>query len=366
MKWVCVIFAAAGLSAAEPVPLVNGLSQSALQTAFQVLRRDYIRHDDLTFEELNRAALEGLLERVKFSADLVQTSQKKEPAKPGVHAEFLAPGTALLRPETLGEGEAAIFEKELGKVVEQKARHLILDLRAATLPGSFDEAALMLQCFVPSGEVLFKMKQLGQGDAELFVSKHDPVWPAAVVVLVDHETGNAAEALAACLKQRGRALLVGEKTRGAPVRYSEVQLDDKVSLRYASAELMLPDGSTYFKTGLKPDHPVAASMEEKHQVIEATREASLKPFVFDRVRPRFNEAALVAGTNPELDAYVKRSLGEPLPGDEGQTRDVVVQHALDLLTEIDLMAQSKINWNRPASPPAPLHVEAPKALPATP
>lgn len=367
MKWACLLIAtAATLGAAEPEPLVNGLSQSSLQTAFQVLRRDYIRHEDLTFDELNRAALEGLLERVKFSAELVPTNQKKETAKAGVHSEFLAPGVAYLRPETLGEGEAAIFEKQLEDSVGKKAQHLILDLRAATAPGSFEEAALMLQCFVPSGEVLFKMKPIGQSDAELFISKREPLWPASVMILIDHETGNAAEALAACLKNRNRALLVGEKTRGAPVRYSQVQLDEKTSLRYASAEMMLPDGSTIFKTGLKPDHTVPASLKEKHVVISATRDASLKPFILDRVRPRFNEAALVADKNPELDDYVKRSQGEPLPNDGGQTRDVVVQHALDLLAAIDLSAQAKLKWKTPPAKSTSKAEIAPKAVPAKP
>jgi hypothetical protein len=367
MKWAyLLIVTAASLGATEPEPLVNGLSQSALQTAFQVLRRDYIRHDDLTFEELNRAALEGLLERVKFSAELVPTNQKKEAAKAAVHAEFLAPGVAYLRPETLGEGEATIFEKQLADAVEKKARHLILDLRAATEPGSFDEAALMLQCFVPSGEVLFKMKQIGQSDAELFISKHEPLWPVGLMILIDHETGNAAEALAACLKNRNRALLVGEKTRGAPVRYSQVQLDEKTSLRYASAEMLLPDGSSLFKIGLTPDHHVSASMKEKHEVITATRNGSLSPFIHDRVRPRFNEAALVADKNPELDDYVKRSQGQPLPNDEGQTRDVVVQHALDLLAAIDLSAGAKLKWKTTPAKPAAKADAAPKALPAKP
>ena len=165
---------------------------------------------------------------------------------------------------------------------------------------------------------------------------------------------------------RGLALLAGEKTRGAPVRNSEVPLDDKTSLRYASAELLLPDGSTYFKTGLQPDHPVTASMEEKHKVLQATREASLKPFITDRVRPRFNERSLVTDYNPELDAYVKRSLGQPLPGDEGQTRDVVVQHALDLLTAIDVAEQAKIPWNQRALKVESDHMNAAKAIPANP
>lgn len=329
------------LVSAEP-SLIDRLPQGALQSAFQVLRRDYIRRDELTFEELNRAALQGLIERLHAGASIIATKSDVKAAQPHVHAEFIAPDIAYLRPETLSEGEATLVESELQKIVEKKAKHLILDLRATKLPGSFDEAALALQCFVPSGELIFKMKQIGRDDADLFVSKRNPLWTGRVVVLVDAETSNAAEAVAAVLQNRGRALVIGEPTRGAAVRFTDVKLDESATLRYASAEMMLPDNSTVFKKGVSPAIVAKASMTEKRKVIEGSRGASLKPFILDRVRPRYNEHALVHGGNPEIDDYVKRSKGQPLPGDEGQVRDVVTQRALDLLQVNDFVSASKL------------------------
>jgi hypothetical protein len=345
---------------------IDQLSQGALQSAFQILRRDYIRREDLTFEELNRAALQGLLERLKFSAQLVPLGKEASPRRPHVHAEFLAPDVAYLRPESFAEGESALFEKELTRIVEQKAKHLILDLRATKTPGSFDEAALILQCFVPQGELMFKMKQIGRDEAELFISRREPLWTGRVVILADGATSNAAEAVAAGLRHRNLALIIGEATRGQAVRYSEVKLDDKVALRYASAELLLPDGTAVFKKGMVPMIGVRAEPAEKGKAIGGSRDGSLKPFISDRVRPRFNEAALVGRKNPELDDYVRRSAGQPLPGDEGQVRDVVTQRALDVLRAGDFIAGTNIEWGAAHPDGEPAKSAVPKAVPAKP
>lgn len=364
----CSLFAAvvaAALQAGEN-PLLDALPQNSIQSAFQILRRDYIRREDLSFEELNRAALQGLLDRLDFGAGLVASAAQTGDAEPGVHSEFLAPDTAYLRPESFGEGEGAVFEKALAGIVEKKAGHLILDLRAGG-GGLFEEAAIMLQCFLPQSGLMFKMKQLNSDEAELYISKRAPLWEGRVVILVDAETGNAAEAVAACLHANGRALLIGGRTRGAAVRYSEVKLADTTTLRYASAEMLLPDGSSFFKKGLVPHFSVSADMKEKHEAFKGSRGRSHKPFIADVVRPRFNERALVGGLNPELDDYVLRSKGQPLPGDEGQVRDVVTQRALDLLHGNDFNAQARINWKVKPEDLAPPPVEnIPKALPAKP
>jgi hypothetical protein len=370
-KWtvgIIVFFTALpGLNAAtETQLLLDSLPQSALQSAFQILRRDYIRHDELTYEELNRAALLGLLERLRFGAELVPAATQAVAAAAHVHAEFLAPDIAYLRPATFAEGEAALFEKELGKFVEQKARQLILDLRGTRTSGSIEEAALMLQCFIPAGEKMFSMKHIGREDVEMFISKKDLPWKNPMVVLIDAETSNAAESMAACLRQRRLALLMGTKSRGSTVRYAEVKLDDKTTLRYASSEIVLPDGTTVFQRGLTPDFSVQAVLADKWKAFDGSRGKTMKPFITDFVRPRFNETALMTEQNPELDAYVRRTQGQPLPGDEGQVRDVVTQHALDLLRSADFAAQSKINWNGKPNGLPPLPANSPKAIPAKP
>lgn len=361
-----LVTAAPGQMSAAADPLLEGLPQNAIQSAFQVLRRDYIRREDLSYEELNRAALQGLLERLDFGAELVSREVKEKPAEPYVHAEFLAADTAYLRPESFGEGDGKRFAEKLQEVVEKKAAHLLVDLRAGG-EGLFEEAAEMLQCFIPQGELMFKMKQLNSEEAELFVSKRAPLWEGRVVLLVDAETEGAAEAFAACLHSRGRALILGEKTHGATVRYTEVQMDEKAVLRYASAEMLLPDGSSFFKKGLVPHFTVPAIMTEKHQVFTGSRGKTMAGFIHDRVRPRFNERALVAGGNPELDDYVRRSNGQRLPGDEGQVRDVVTQRALDLLLGDGLFRQGKLDWKvKEEDLAAPQVEDVPRALPALP
>jgi hypothetical protein len=353
------------LGAVESRPLLDKLPQNSIQSAFQILRRDYIRREDLSYEELNRAALQGLLERLDFGAELVPAKSEEKAVAPYVHAEFLAPDVAYLRPETFAQGEGELFEKALKGTLEKKAKHLILDLRAGG-KGLFEEAADVLQTFLPSGELMFKLKQLHSDDAELFISKSAPIWTERVVVLIDGETGPAAEAVAAVLHGQGRALLIGEKTRGATVRYSDVGLDENTILRYASAEMLLPDGTSRFKVGLEPMFKIVGSQKEKRLAFEGSRGKSHLQYVNDRVRPRFNERALVHDQHPELDDYVRRSKGQSLPGDEGQTRDVVTQRAIDFILAGDFGGASKIDWE-PKSNPAEGPVEnIPKAVPANP
>lgn len=368
LKLWLVLFPVAMLAPGASVQagnLLDQLPQNGIQSAFQILRRDYIRREDLSYEELNRAALQGLLERLDFGAELVPAASEPAAVAPYVHAEFLAPDVAYIRPETFAAGEGALFETALTGLVEKKARHLILDLRAGGR-GDFQEAAAVLQCFWPQGELMFKMKQLNSDEAELFISKRAPLWTGAVVVLVDEETGHAAETVAAALEKRGMAFLVGAKTKGATVAYTKVKLDDRALLRYASAEMLLTDGTSHFKSGLTPRHTVVADPKEKHRVFAESRGKSHLPFVSDRVRPRFNEKALVHRYNPELDDYVRKSSGQALPGDAGQVRDVVTQRALDLLEGSDLVRASRINWDEKVEADELPAEFIPKAIPAQP
>jgi hypothetical protein len=59
----------------------------------------------------------------------------------------------------------------------------------------------------------------------------------------------------------------------------------------------------------------------------------MAPFVFENERPHMNEAALLAGRNPELEAMEAaqrrgRNQEKPLP------RDPVLQRALDVVTSL--------------------------------
>ena len=344
------VFAANGT---EP----KDISQAGIQTAFRILQKEYIRSSDLTFDVLNRAALSGLLQRLDFGAELVpRTSEAKSGALTGVQSELLTPQIGYLRPREFTQGETKELEQHLRGFVAHKVGHLILDLRSPAPPGDFNDAADMLSLFIPKGEVLFKMKQMGQTTSEIETNTREPVWTQQLLVLVDDETNNLGETLAAVLRQRKQALLIGAPTRGGAVRYETVPVDAEWSLRFARAEVLLMDDSSVFKKGLQPDFAVSMPTTIKRQVYHSTDSKDVKSSITDITRPRFNEAALVANTNPELDSYLKRSAGKALPEDAPRPSDTVLQRAVDLITTRTLFQSAKIDWNRKAAvnkePPA--------------
>ncbi len=359
---ILLTFTSSVFAASGPEP--KDVSQAGIQTAFRILQKEYIRSSDLTFDVLNRAALSGLLQRLDFGAELVpRTSEAKSGALSGVQAELLTPQIGYLRPREFTQRETKELEQHLRDFVSKKVGHLILDLRSPAPPGDFDDAADMLSLFVPKGDVLFKMKQMGQTTSEVETNSREPVWTQQLLVLVDDEANNLGETMAAVLRQRKQALLIGTPTRGGAVRYETVPVDAEWSLRFARAEVLLEDDSSVFQKGLQPDFPISMPTSLKRQVYHATDAADVKSSIIDKPRPRFNEAALVANTNPELDSYLKRSAGQALPEDEPKPSDTILQRAVDLITARTLFQSAKIDWKQKA--PVSNEPPARRAIPVT-
>ena len=350
------IFSLFATSAALAAGAEPKISQNGIQTAFRVLQREYIRSGDLTFDELNRAALQGLLERLQFGAELLPREEGSRSADPGgLQSAILSPGIALLRPRSFNKAEVVAIEKHLTKFVNDKVKFLILDLRAPAISGKFEDAAGILRLFVPANEVLFKTRQMTDSATEVLRSDREPLWKSSLLVLIDAQTCNVGETVAAVLRQRKQAILMGASTRGAAVRYETIPVDANWMLRFARSEVLLADGSSIFQKGLTPDFPVELDPELKLKLFDPEGKVRPEATINDVPRPRFNEAALVAGTNPELDAYIRRSAGETLPEDKPKPRDTVLQRAVDFLLTTDHLQNAKIDWSRklPAEPPVP-------------
>ena len=327
---------------------LENLPQSAIQSAFQILRSDYIRSTELNFEELNRAAMQGLLQRLDKGAEiLTKLEAQRPPSKTGLLSEKLTEQIAYLRPLSFTETESALLQAKLRDLSSANITQLILDLRSAAAPGDFATAASMLECFISAGELLFKLKQVGRDDTQLFISHQASLWTHSIIVLIDEETGNLGETIAAVLRHRKQAILVGSPTRGASVQYENIPLDDQWVLRFARAEMLLPDDTSLFKTGLQPDHSIQITPLTKrklfdHADIEST--LMIKESAFDQSKPRYNEAALVAGKHPELDDYIRRSAGQTAIADQNTPRDLVLQRAVDMLIMQSQIQAANLDW----------------------
>ena len=124
-----------------------------------------------------------------------------------------------------------------------------------------------------------------------------------------------------------QTLLIGETSAGRAVEYSDFPLSSGKILRVAVGEIRGPDGQSLFPGGVKPDLPVELSPAQKQQIFAGSAQKGMAPFVFEPERPHFNEAALIAGTNPELDIRARRN-----PDDT--PHDAVLQRAVDVITSL--------------------------------
>ena len=86
---------------------------------------------------------------------------------------------------------------------------------------------------------------------------------------------------------------------------------------------------------MKPDIAISLSSEVQSQLFELSRENGVSAYIFDKERPRMNEAALVANTNPEITPTEESNEETPPP------RDTVLQRAMDIVTAITFYKNAK-------------------------
>jgi hypothetical protein len=171
---------------------------------------------DATAENLNRAAVEGLLSRFPGKVSLVGGAADGSAAPQG--------GTALSKSVVI-EGNVAYLR--IGRVAANLADELGTAYRA--LAGTNKIAGVVLDLRFADGSD----DTAAQAAAKLFTAKKITAGPLAV--LVNGETRGAAEALAATLHQAGAGLIIGSPTTGEAMSFREFPLNNGERLRVAVA-----------------------------------------------------------------------------------------------------------------------------------
>ncbi|MFV1994306.1 MAG: S41 family peptidase [Verrucomicrobiales bacterium] len=316
---------------------VSDLGQKELQEAFRVLSRHYIESAPLEHEELNRAALEGLLSRLSFGAALIprRSDAERDEASYSFYEEIIRENVGYLRPVTFGEKELTRTREALAFYANNGVDTLILDLRTPVERSDFSRAAAFADFFTEPNRLLFKIRKPTSDKAQLFLSREKALWKGRLLVLIDHETGSVAETVAAVLDRQVPCFMIGEATPGRAVQYQEVPLNEKIALRFASAQVVLDDDSPLFRVGVQPRLIATTPPKEKSRAFHQSETKGLARYLMDRQRPRLNEAALVAGDDPELDYVIAKMNGKPTPYDHKPLQDRALQTALATLTAID-------------------------------
>ncbi|MBX3066605.1 MAG: S41 family peptidase [Anaerolineae bacterium] len=144
---------------------------------------------------------------------------------------------------------------QLDKLLPQKPRALIFDLRGN--PGGYlDQAIKVADIFLPAGKVA--SEKLSDGQSNVFnADDGDLGEQIPMVVLVNKGSASASEIVAGALKDRGRAILIGQTTYGKGSVQTIHRLSDGSQLRVTHGAWYTPNETPITKdgqpVGLAPD-----------------------------------------------------------------------------------------------------------------
>ena len=316
-----------------PRTAVDSLTDAELDQVISLLKENYINPDALSDDELKRASVQGIIERIAPGAAIIEPLVAGSREVSPFRAEILDARIGYARLGSTTPGNVGELDAALANFTEKTLGALVLDLRATPQSAEFEQTAEVCRRFCPKGKVLFTVKKPNIKQEQILTSKDDPKYSGILVVLVDRDTAGNAEIIASVLRTHVRAMVLGQRTKGEAVEFAELPLAGGKFLRVAVAEVGLPDNVAVFPGGVKPDLAVEVAQETTHEVLKKELEKGVAEFVFETERARMNEAALVAGTNPELDAIqaAQKARGEK---PKAPLRDAVLQRAVDFITTI--------------------------------
>ena len=317
--------------------LVNSLGPPDLQAVITLLKGNFINPDAITDTELNRATVEGLIMRLPRGVMLLPAKENAPAEAPTVfYSEIIGGHIGYVRVGSLSAANLQALDKSVANFAAKNVNALIVDLRASPATTDLPLAAEFAKRFCPKGKTLFTLrKPVGHQD-RVFSSERDPAFRGLIMVLTDGDTTGAAEAIAAALRFYNKALLIGQVTAGRAAEYSDLPLPSGKILRVAVTEMVSPDGRPLFPEGIKPDLPVEMSIADKRQIFQLSGEKGVGPFVYEGARPHMNEAALLAGTNPEVEAAEAAQQRRGRSPEKPPAHDPVLQRALDVVTSLEV------------------------------
>jgi len=317
--------------------LVDSLGPADLQAFITLLKANFTNPDAITDTELNRATVEGLLVRLPRGIILLPGKENLSAATPGAfYSELIGSRTGYVRLGTLNNANLQALDKALSGFAAKKVNDLVLDLRASSATSDLSLAAEFAKRFCPKGKPIFTLRKPAGHQDRLFSSDRDPAFRGLIMVLTDNDTSGVAEAIAAALRFYNKALIIGQPTAGRAAEYSDLALPNGRDLRLAVGEIVSPEGRSLFREGVKPDLPVEMSLSDKRQIFQSSSEKGMGPFIYETGRPHMSEAALLAGTNPELEAAEAAQQRRGRAQEKPTPHDPVLQRALDVVTSLEV------------------------------
>jgi len=320
----------------------------------EVLRLLRANLPDVTEDDLNRAAVQGLLDGFRPRVLLVTNEPVATPTTaPAIsRSAVYEQAFGYLRVQRVTAGVADEFGAELDRLRSAQAlKGLVLDLRFAD-GEDYRAAAALADRFLTKEQPLLEW-----GESSARSTAKSGVTNLPLAVLVNRETSGAAEALAELLRVSRVALLVGSPTAGQAYTFREFTLANGPTLRIAGAPVRVGE-DLVMTNRVAPDIAVDVPAEqEKTHYADPFKQLAAAPRAEGAaalgaaartnraLRPRLNEAELVRRQREQqtLDEPPLTALTAPRLDSTHQEKtlqDAALVRALDLLKGIALVGRA--------------------------
>lgn len=300
-----------------------------------------------TDESVNRAAIEGLLSALKGrAAMLTNVENVVTNAEPLVSRQSVFDdNVGYVRVGRVDEGLVNAVSAALKDLNgTNKITGLIFDLRF-TDGDDYAAAAEVVDLFLKTEVPLLNA---GKG----LVSSHEKTNAIGmpVVALVNSETGEAAEALGAMLRQTGAGLLIGSRTAGRAGVRSDFKLSSGQTIRIVTAPVLLGDAKPVPATGVVPDIEVVLKPDAEKTFYEDSFAATAKPASTNATnsvasarpkRVRVTEADLVREKRGDGDFETLTNARVKAEPEVQVVQDPTLARAIDLLKGLAVVRQGK-------------------------
>ncbi len=290
---------------------------------------------------------------------------------------------AYVRITTFMENTAEELDKGLLPLLNSPKglRGIILDLRFN--PGGLLSAAIEVSNrFIDDGVIVSTRGRNPQND---FVAraKKEGVYPnVPVVVLINEYSASASEIVSGCLKDHGRALLIGTRSFGKGSVQNIITLDGgQHSLKMTTAYYYLPNGSNIMRKkgattwGVDPDPQflIPLTIEENRQLLRSRMNAEIihihhSTTIPAAVYPVHGAANPAPATqSSELyDRQLQRAVDVLIAHQEFQGLPALSAEVTTTRPRVTASpATIPTTTTQPASAPATIPISAPQTQPAT-
>ena len=189
------------------------------------------------------------------------------------------PDIGYLRIISFGEQTVGEMEAALATLEKKEVQAVVVDLRH-NFGGILRSAVATCDFFVKDGVIVTTRGRDKKQNLEVFRASGKArytSWP--LVVLVDHLTASAAEIVAACLQDHGRAVVVGERTWGKGTVQNVIPLEGgKSALKLTVATYWRPnelnihrahDAKDDDEWGVKADRGFEVKLSQEDQIRSA-------------------------------------------------------------------------------------------------